>query len=395
MTQKPDSERDEYNAQEERDERNYPAHVEHIYTYTITAGQQPRRLDAYLTDTVPHVTRTKVQRAIEDGHVVVNDKPVKVSRKILPGDVITVRMMRLPPPELLPEDIPLDILYEDDTVLVVNKAAGMVTHPSFGHRYGTLVNAVLWHFGARKATLIGAVQGTGSMGEDDDDEGDSDSDDNDNSGDTPDAPDNEHALYASDVVRPGIVHRLDKDTSGILVVSKQTAAHPKLAEQFAKRTAKREYYALVWGRMKDDAGVIEGDIGRSPRNRKLFAVVKKDGKPAATEFRVVERFQHLTLLALKLRTGRTHQIRVHCAHRHHPLFGDQSYGGDVVVFGGEQPRFRQMAQRLLAQLPRQALHARMLGFTHPFSRQWMEFASELPADFQAVLDALREAGTEG
>ncbi len=374
-------------------DRNYPDRIEHTYTFTIAHGQTPQRVDAYLTEVIPNATRTKVQHAIESGAVLVNGQPTKGSRKVQPHDVIVVRVMKLPPLELIPENIPLDILYEDDTVLVVNKPAGMVTHPGFGNRYGTLVNAVLWHLGAREALPLNTLHSSHDVDNEVDDEVDNEEADNE------DEPEdglttlyeqhNEGALYASDAVRPGIVHRLDKDTSGILVVSKDANAHPRLAEQFAKRTAKREYWALVWGVVQDDAGTIEGDIGRSPRDRKLFAVVNKGGKHAVTDYEVVERFDYCTLLALRLRTGRTHQIRVHCAHRYHPLVGDPQYGGNAVVYGGHNPAFRRRAETCLHILQRQALHARMLGFRHPKSSAWMEFCSPLPDDMERVLALLR------
>jgi 23S rRNA pseudouridine1911/1915/1917 synthase len=370
----------EEQAQNEFD-KNYPPYIEHTYTFTITAGQAPERVDAYLTNVIPNATRTKVQDAIAAEAVLLNGQPVKPSRKVQHGDVLTVHVMRPPPMELVPENIPLDILYEDATVLVVNKAAGMVTHPGFGNRYGTLVNAVLWHLGVREALPIDALEDDGE------DEGEED-DENDEDKNLMPATD-EGRLYASDAVRPGIVHRLDKDTSGVLVISKDPAAHHRLARQFAERTAKREYYALVWGVVQDDAGTIDAPLGRSPRDRKIFAVVQKGGKQAITDYRVLERFEHCTLLALRLRTGRTHQIRVHCAHIKHPLFGDAQYGGGAVVVGGEQPAFKQQAQKLLRIMPRQALHARMLGFIHPASGKWMEFETPLPQDFQTVLDTLR------
>ncbi len=362
-------------------DRNYPPYVEHTYTFVIPAGQVPVRLDAFLTEAIPNATRTKVQEAIDNDAVRLNNKPAKASRKIQPGDVITCHVMKPPPLELVPENIPLEILYEDDAVLVINKPAGMVSHPGFGNRYGTLVNAVLWHVGVRDAIAVETIETSDNEAE----ETDNDEDDETEIREAK----NETILYASDAVRPGIVHRLDKETSGILVVSKDVRAHAKLAKQFAERTAKREYYALVWGSVKEDTGTIEGNIARSPRDRKLFAVSAKTGKHAVTDYTVLERFEHLTLLALRLRTGRTHQIRVHCAHIKHPLFGDPQYGGNAIIHGGQNGAFRSKAQKWLEILPRQALHARMLGFTHPVSGVWMEFSSELPQDFRTVLDALR------
>ncbi|MCU0427091.1 MAG: RluA family pseudouridine synthase [Candidatus Kapabacteria bacterium] len=355
---------------------NYPPHVERIFTIVIPPKQAAVRLDVYLTEVLPNATRSKVQDAIEAGAVTVNGLPAKVSRKIQPADVIECRLMKPPPLELVPENIPLDIRYEDENLLVIYKPAGMVVHPGFGNRYGTLVNALLWHFGQREAIPL-LEQHDGD--EDDDNHHDEESNQAD-----------EYTLLASDAVRPGIVHRLDKDTSGILVVAKDAVSHARLAKQFAERTAKRQYYALVWGIVKDDAGVIEGDLGRSPRDRKKMAVVQKGGKHAITEYAVLERFQSCTLLVLKLRTGRTHQIRVHCAHIKHPLVGDEDYGGGSVVYAGNSGQWKSLGERLLKQIPRQALHAKTLGFTHPATGKWLEFDSELPMDFQAALAEARK-----
>ena len=347
------------------DDRNYPAYIQHTYEFAIPAGQKPERIDTFLARAIHNATRTRVQHAIDSGAVLVNGHPVKPSRKIQPGDVIVCHVMKPPPIELVPENIPLDILYEDSELLVVNKPAGMVTHPGFGNRYGTLVNALLYHMGVRESQVIET--------EDEDDETD------------------EGVIYSSDAVRPGIVHRLDKDTSGILVVAKNSHAHAMLAKQFAQRTAKREYQAIVWGVVKNDAGTIEGNLGRSQRDRKIFTVVTKGGKHAVTDYRVVERFDFLTLVSLSLRTGRTHQIRVHCAHIGHPLFADTAYGGSNVVYGsGAAAKHKQHVANLLAIMPRQALHAKTLAFRHPTTGAWLEFDSELPADFKALLAAVRQ-----
>ena len=368
---------------------NYPPYIEHIYAFDIPAKQTPVRLDVFLTESVPNATRSKVQEAIDAGNVQVNGNVAKASRKIQPHDHITCRVMKPPPLTLVPEAIPLDICYEDDTVLVINKPAGMVTHPGFGNRYGTLVNAVLYHLGQREAIALEGSNLEGSNLEGSSDAENSDTEDDDEA-DIPTLP--EGALYASDAVRPGIVHRLDKDTSGILVISKEVSAHAKLSKQFADRTARRQYYALVWGNVKDDAGVIEGNIGRSPRDRKSYTVVRDGGKYACTEYSVVERFPACTLLALKLRTGRTHQIRVHCAHIKHPLVGDTQYGGGQALVGGNSASLLHHAEKLLSLIPRQALHARTLGFTHPKTGAWLEFESELPDDFTQALEAARTFG---
>lgn len=351
------------------DDRNYPAYIQHTYEFAIPAGQKSERVDTFLARSIHNASRTRVQNAIDSGAVLINGRPAKSSRKIQPGDVIVCHVMKPPPIELLPEDIPLTILYEDAELLVVNKPAGMVTHPGFGNRYGTLVNALLYHMGVRESQVL-----------------DSDDDDDDT--------DDEGAIYSSDAVRPGIVHRLDKDTSGILVVAKNSHAHAMLAKQFAQRTAKREYQAIVWGVVKTDAGTIEGNLGRSQRDRKIFAVVQKGGKHAITDYRTIERFDFLTLVSLSLRTGRTHQIRVHCSHIGHPLFADAAYGGANVVYGsGTAAKHKQHVANLLKIMPRQALHAKTLAFRHPTTGAWMEFDSELPADFQALLAEIRHTHT--
>lgn len=347
---------------------NYPPHIERVFTLVIPPKQAPVRIDVYLTEVLPNATRSKVQEAIEAGAVTVNGQVTKVSRKIQPADIIECRLMKPPPLELVPEEIPLDIRFEDEHLLVIYKPAGMVVHPGFGNRYGTLVNALLWYLGQREAIPLTEID------EDAEDE----------------IEISENAILASDAVRPGIVHRLDKDTSGILVVAKDAAAHARLAKQFADRTAKRQYYALVWGIVKEDVGIIEGDLGRSPRDRKKMAVVQKGGKHAVTEYTVIERFASCTLLALKLRTGRTHQIRVHCSYIKHPLVGDGDYGGGSVVYAGNSGQWKQLGERLLKIIPRQALHAKTLGFMHPATGTWLEFDSELPEDFQTALAEARK-----
>ncbi|MFN3781650.1 MAG: RluA family pseudouridine synthase, partial [Candidatus Kapaibacteriota bacterium] len=292
---------------------------------------------------------------------------VKANQKVKPNDTITCRLRRLPPLKLIPENIPLDIIYEDDYLMIVNKPAGMVTHPGYGNRTGTLVNAVLFHLGYRQELEI-----PGEELEDLDEEQD------------------EGKIFASSSIRPGIVHRLDKNTSGLLLISKDPAVHQQLSEQFTRRTVERYYFALVWGALKNDSGTFEGDIGRSPRDRKLFAVVRTGGKPAITDFWVVERFDYLTLVKIKLRTGRTHQIRVHFSHNRHPVFGDPSYGGTSIVFGAHNLRFKHFVQKILEDTSRQMLHAKTLGFYHPILKQQMNFEVDLPTDFKLLLNKLRE-----
>ncbi|MGB9771803.1 MAG: RluA family pseudouridine synthase [Candidatus Kapaibacteriota bacterium] len=343
--------------------------VEH--QIVVPPGKTPERIDTFLARHLRNVSRTKVSKAIENHDVLVNGKPVKANHKVKPNDIIVCKLKRLPPLKLIPENIPLEIVYEDDFLMVVNKPAGMVTHPGYGNRTGTLVNAVLYHLGYREE-----IELSGDELEEIDDSLD------------------EGEIFASQVIRPGIVHRLDKNTTGLLLVSKDPNIHQQLAEQFSQRTVERYYYALVWGEFDYDEGTFEGDIGRSPRDRKLFAVVRKDGKPAITDFWVVERFEYLTLVKIKLRTGRTHQIRVHFSHNKHPVFGDPSYGGDRIVYGGHNVRFKQFVAELLKTINRQMLHAKTLGFYHPILKKKVHFEADFPKDFKFVLDKLKEQSNQ-
>jgi 23S rRNA pseudouridine1911/1915/1917 synthase len=317
--------------------------MKHEFDITIPAGQQRQRIDVYLAAHVENATRSKVQQAIRGGEVLLNGKRVKVSTLVAPGDVIHVQLSGPAPPEVLPENIPLDIVYEDDSLLVVNKPAGMVTHPAYKNYSGTLVNALMHH--------------TNSLSQ-------------------------PHPL------RPGIVHRLDKDTSGLLVVAKNEVVHQKLAKQFAQKTTEREYWAIVWGVFKKPSGVIEASLGRSKSDRKKIAVVA-EGKHAVTEYEVLQQFEYLALIRLHLRTGRTHQIRVHLAHIHHPVFGDPTYGGRKIVAGEMSGKKKAEVENLLAKISRQALHAQKLGFVHPVKNEMMRFESGLPEDMQSVLDFLQ------
>jgi 23S rRNA pseudouridine1911/1915/1917 synthase len=285
-----------------------------------------------------------VQQAIRAGAVLVDGRRARPSHLVSPGETIHVSLPKPSPSRLAPENIPLEILYEDESLLVVNKPAGMVVHPAYGNPSGTLVNALLHHCGTLSS--------------------------------------------ASDPARPGIVHRLDKDTSGLLVVARSDAVHAHLARQFSLRTIEREYQAIVWGLFKERTGVIETRLGRSRSDRKKMAVVA-EGKISITEYSVMEQFRYLSFLRLKLRTGRTHQIRVHLAHIHHPVFGDPAYGGRQIAWGPHTPRQKAEVQRLLKILPRQALHARTLGFMHPMTGHPATFESTLPPDMAAVLEILR------
>lgn len=348
------------------DKSNYPDLVETKYEFVLPKGQTPERLDVFLTNSIKYATRTKVQKAIDEGCVKVNGKTAKSSKKIQPNDIILCKIMKPPPIQLIPENIPLDVIYEDEIVLVVNKPPNMVTHPGFGNRYGTLVNAVLYHIGKRDAITFDI---------DDEDE---------------DVEFNEGQLFASDDIRPGIVHRLDKDTSGVMVIVKNSIYHHILAEQFADRTIERYYYAIVWGDMKEDEGTFIGDIGRNPQNRKLFAVVKKDGKPAVTDYWVIKRYGMLTLIKIKLRTGRTHQIRVHFSHNKYPVLGDPDYGGDKMYLSTSMMEKKRVLESCLKQISRQMLHAKILGFSHPVTKERLKFESELPDDMRKVLNILDE-----
>jgi 23S rRNA pseudouridine1911/1915/1917 synthase len=310
-------------------------------TFVVPPNQAKERIDFYLAHQIQNASRSKVQSAIDAGAVLLNGKAVKASQQILPGDSIIVTLPRPPRPQAIPEDIPLDIVYEDEYLLVVNKKAGMVTHPAYGNYSGTLVNALLYH-----CTRL-------------------------SKGDTR--------------LRPGIVHRLDKDTSGLLVVAKDDGIHRQLAKQFSAHSIKREYWALVWGVFKTRKGTIEASLGRSKSDRKKVAV-REDGKPAITEYEVIKEYEFLTLLKLHLRTGRTHQIRVHLAHIGHPIFGDPTYGGRTATWSGLSGKKEQHASNLLKLIHRQALHAKVIGFIHPGTREEVYFESELPEDLKETLE---------
>lgn len=316
----------------------------HQIEIPVPPGKKKERLDIFITHHVENATRNKVQQAIREGTVLVNGERVRPSHQVLPGEIVQITLPRPPPQRAVAEDIPLDIVFEDDDVIIVNKPAGMVTHPAHGNHTGTLVNALL-HHGA-------ALSGMNDPG------------------------------------RPGIVHRLDKETSGLMIVAKNDVAHAKLAKQFAKRTIQREYRAIVWGVFQQSAGLITGDLGRSKSDRKKMAVVP-GGKSAATEYGVLEQFAYLAFIRLKLHTGRTHQIRVHLAHVNHPVFGDPTYNGRHIVWGPGSPAQKAEVQRLLAIVQRQALHARTIGFIHPASGKEMIFESKLPPDMERALAILR------
>lgn len=340
----------------------YPELIEQIYEFKVTKGQKAVRLDSFLTSQIYGATRNKIQVAIAEKRVTVNGKLAKASKKISSGDDIFCKVIKYPPIELVPEDIPIEIIYEDDHLLVVNKPFGMCTHPGVGNRTGTLVNAVLWHLGHREKIDV----------------------------ELEDEEESEEITYLSDKVRPGIVHRIDKDTSGLLVISKTDEAMQKLQAQFVDRSISREYHCIVWGKVKESEGMIEGDIGRSLRDRKKFAVLKKGGKPAITDYWTIDNYPIATYLKVKLRTGRTHQIRVHFSHNGHPLVGDQTYGGNELLFGQGSRLKRDAGLKILKIANRQMLHARKLKFIHPESGEEVSFESELPPDFLMVKEVLEK-----
>ncbi|MAN59719.1 MAG: RNA pseudouridine synthase [Flavobacteriaceae bacterium] len=319
------------------------------YRYVADKGQQPLRVDKYLMNRVENATRNKIQKAAKDGNIYVNDAVVKQNYKVKGGDVVTV-LFEHPPYEylLVPEDIPLDIVHEDDAVLVVNKPAGMVVHPGHGNYGGTLINALTYHF------------------------------------------DN---LPNNSSNRPGLVHRIDKDTSGLLVIAKTEEAMTHLSRQFFNKSTEREYVALVWGNVEEDAGTIEGNIGRHPKNRLQNTVFHGEdaekGKHAVTHFKVLERLGYVTLLSCRLETGRTHQIRVHLKHIGHTLFNDERYGGDTILKGTHFSKYKQFVENCFKILPRQALHARTLGFEHPVTGKWLQFETQIPDDMEACLEKWR------
>jgi len=312
----------------------------------ISDGKKKERLDTYLTNSVENTSRSRIQKLIKAGRVTVNGNKEKANYQISPGDDIFLSIPISPrAKENLPEDIPLNIVYEDDDLLIVNKPPGIVVHPSVGHISGTLVNALLYH--------IEKLSSYGGSG------------------------------------RPGIVHRIDKDTSGILLIAKDEWIHSQLAKQFSNRTIERRYWAICWGNFKEKKGEVIGNIARSNKDRKIFCVSENEGKFAHTTYEVLEEFEFASLIQLKLKTGRTHQIRVHMSHINHPIFGDQTYNGRAIHYGSELPKIKSRVNNLLEIMPRQALHAKTLGLIHPRTKEFINFDSELPDDMQLLLKSLR------
>ncbi len=318
----------------------------------VDKGQSPLRIDKFLFNRLLNVSRNRVQLAASAGSILVNEKPVRSSYRIRPGDVISI-VLAYPPREieLYADDIPLDIVYEDDDLVVVNKQAGMVVHPAYGHYRNTLVNALLCHF----------------------------------------YPELRDQPVLEETVRPGLVHRIDKNTSGLLVVARNETAMTRLALQFYERTIERNYVLLAWGDPENEEGIIRGHIGRSLRNRKVMDVFPdgRHGKHAVTHYKVLERFHYVTLLSCRLETGRTHQIRVHFRHMGHPVFNDAEYGGDRIVKGTTFSKYRQFVENCFAICPRHALHAASLGFHHPATGKAMKFEEPVPGDMQGIIDKWR------
>jgi 23S rRNA pseudouridine1911/1915/1917 synthase len=317
------------------------------FRFEVTKGQQLLRIDKFLMLLIPNATRSKIQKAADNGDIYVNDVPVKSNYKVKPLDVIRI-LLAHPPFEnrVDPENIPLDIVYEDDALLLINKPAGLVVHPGHGNYTGTLVNALAYHF---------------------------------------------ENLPLNSSERPGLVHRIDKDTTGLLVIAKTEQALTYLALQFEKKTSEREYVAMVWGNVKEDEGTIEGNITRHVKDRMQMQVSQDPevGKPAITHYKVLERFGYVTLVSCILETGRTHQIRVHMKYLGHPLFNDARYGGDLILKGTTFTKYKQFIDNCFKIMPRQALHAKTLGFVHPVTKEMMRFNTELPQDMSDLIEKWR------
>ena len=323
----------------------------------VEKGQVMMRIDKFIMIRVANTTRTKVQNACDEGMVLVNGKPVKSNYKIKPLDEISI-VLTVPPRniEVIPENIPIDITYEDEFLLIVNKKPGMVVHPAYGNYTGTLVNALAYHFENLPKTKT-------KLNND---------------------------LFLQ---RPGLVHRIDKNTSGIIIIAKTELSMVRLSKDFFDRTMDRKYLAICWGDLKDDSGTITGNVGRDLRDRKkmaVFPVNSEHGKHAVTHYKVIERFGYITLVECKLETGRTHQIRVHFKSIGHPLFNDNEYGGDVILKGLNSSKYKQFIQNCFTILPRQALHAKTLGITHPITGEKLFFDSEVPDDMMQLLTKWRK-----
>ncbi len=343
---------EELNELDELDEGNVSEEENELYEhyrFVTDPGQKPLRIDKFLVNRVENASRNKIQDAAAAGNIRVNDVPVKANYKVKANEVITI-VMSFPRRELkiIAQDIPLDILYEDDQLIIINKKPGMVVHPGHGNYTGTMVNALAWHL--------------------------------------KDLP-----LFNSEDPRPGLVHRIDKDTSGLLVVAKTEEAKNFLARQFFEKTSTRTYIALVWGQPAEDEGTIVGNIGRSLQDRKQMAVFPDGdrGKHAVTHYKVLERLGYVSLVQCKLETGRTHQIRAHMKYLGHPLFNDERYGGDQILKGTTFTKYKQFVQNCFKILPRQALHAKTLGFIHPTTKEYIDFNTDIPEDMMEAIEKWR------
>ncbi|MCK9206317.1 MAG: RluA family pseudouridine synthase [Salinivirgaceae bacterium] len=335
--------------QENFEEQEENSELFEHFRFVADKGQGLLRIDKFLQIRVENASRSKIQAAAENGSILVNDKPVKANYRVKPGDVISV-VLEYPPREIeiIPEDISIEVIYEDDYLVVVNKPAGLVVHPSYGHYTGTLINALAYRY--------------------------------------KDLP-----IFNGSDARPGLIHRIDKDTSGLLVIAKTEAAKTHIALQFFEHTTHRRYVALVWGSFDEEEGTITGHIGRSLKNRKVMDVFPDGeyGKHAITHYKVLERLGYVTLIECRLETGRTHQIRAHMKYLGHPLFNDPEYGGDQILKGTTFTKYKQFVQNCFAMLPRQALHAKELGFRHPKTNQFVQFDSPIPDDMTSVINKWR------
>ncbi|MCU0423468.1 MAG: RluA family pseudouridine synthase [Bacteroidia bacterium] len=328
------------------DENNEEQELFEHHRIVVDKGQSMMRIDKFLMIRIQNASRTKLQAAAESGSILVNEKPAKSSYKVKPLDVISIVLPHPPKDtEIVPENIPLEILYEDDDILIVNKVAGMVVHPGHNNVSGTLVNALAWHL-------------------------------------------RDNDFTKSNNVRPGLVHRIDKNTSGLLVIAKNDFTMTHLAKQFFHHTIKRRYVALVWGDFTEDNGTVTGYIGRSTKDRRVFTMYadEEKGRWSVTHFDVLKRMQYVSLIECRLETGRTHQIRVHMKSIGHPLFADDTYGGDTAVKGPQFSKYKQFVENCIALCPRQALHARSLGFIHPRTGKEVYFEAPIPNDFKAALN---------
>lgn len=335
-------------AEEELTEIQEQELFEH-YRYVVDPGQSMLRIDKYLTARIEGVSRTRVQAAAQAGNIMVNDAPVKPNYRVKPLDVIQILLPNPPRDiELIPQNIPVNVVYEDDDLVVVNKEAGMVVHPAYGNYSGTLMNALMYHFR--------------------------------------DLP-----LFSTGELRPGLVHRIDKNTSGLLVIAKNEYALNRLSRQFFNRTTGRRYMALVWGTPDPEEGTITGNVGRNIRDRKIMQVFPdgSQGKHAVTHYRVLEKMSYVSLIECRLETGRTHQIRVHMAWAGLPLFNDEEYGGNRILKGTTFTKYQQFVRNCFEMMPRQALHAQSLSFDHPVTGRRLSFESDLPADMAGVVEKWR------